>query len=585
MSEKELQWLEIRDWTPGIRQRSQNDPAYRTAGVTSPVYGLVSQAHGVGAVDGTFRCIALPDGGIGPLPREGTGLARTGNPLPANTTAFVTGFGILGPTVAPFSGPGPTFARPVYQDINARNNSLIVGYHYDSGSDRVVNLERWFQLNGGALTFDTIFTQTETGTAGNPPGAVWTAFGRSSLSGGGTNVGPPMVAASYTGYGGTPFGFTLGFPDPHNPTSTTPVGGSLVGNSNPSGMVVAHQSRFVFMTETVWAQGRSALWSQTNEDIVYTVPNDFFYGGFGPASGFASNFSPEDPVGIGVAASLSSSDLLLIKHQYGAYLIQGDLDAPMVRRLPGVMPTMGATQKGALTPIGFVYGSNGGGVYVWNGGDGSTNISQQLDPSFWQLQLQAHENISTTGVRRFQGQFAAWGEWVLAPNNWVYDTNTNSWWRLQDPAVHQFWMYQPDILTPTLYACGPTFSNTNNLFVLDYDKTLGATNWTWQSQPIVIGNYRRIDIKDMVVVFQSQSSTGGTLTVTLSDDTGTTYTKVITYAHNGGRVQVARFTVAPVYSNDAYFRVSLNADGGANTAPIVNLIRFGYEDVKEIARV
>jgi hypothetical protein len=252
--------------------------------------------------------------------------------------------------------------------------------------------------------------------------------------------------------------------------------------------------------------------------------------------------------------------------------------------MPGVMPTMGAQQKGALTGIGFVYGANGGGVYSWGGGDSSQNISPQLDNGFWQVNGLPGESVSTNGLKKFNGSFSAFGEWVMAPNNWLYDPASNSWWRLEDPSVIQFWMYQPDILLPSLYACGTTWTNSNNAFIYQFDRTLGATSWQWTSQPIILGNYRMVDFKDMMLGFHSQSSSGGTITVTMYDEQGGSTSRAISYAHNAGRLQMIRFTLNPTPRTMALMRFRIVADGGSNTAPIVSTIRFGYEEIKEIAR-
>lgn len=135
----------------------------------------------------------------------------------------------------------------------------------------------------------------------------------------------------------------------------------------------------------------------------------------------------EDDVSeIGTIGVVSVDQVMVIKHRYGGAIISGDLDSPTVRRLPYIEPTGGVVCKGAQTPIGFVYGSING-IYVWQGGDTTTELSPQIDGFFW-------DHTNGTAEEQYagsRGRMTYWNGLVCVPNNFVYDTDRQSWWRFK----------------------------------------------------------------------------------------------------------------------------------------------------------
>lgn len=134
----------------------------------------------------------------------------------------------------------------------------------------------------------------------------------------------------------------------------------------------------------------------------------------------------EDDVSeIGTIGVTTVDQMLVVKHQQGGAMISGDLDSPTIRRLPYIESTGGAVCKGAHSPIGFVYGSVNG-IFVWQGGDTTTKLSQQINGFFWD-----HTNGTTEETYAgSRGRMAYWNGMICVPNNFVYDIDAQSWWRL-----------------------------------------------------------------------------------------------------------------------------------------------------------
>lgn len=134
----------------------------------------------------------------------------------------------------------------------------------------------------------------------------------------------------------------------------------------------------------------------------------------------------DQPSIFGVIGVVTIDQLLLIKHAGGGALVSGDLDNPTHQRLPHIESTGGLIHKGTHTPIGFCYGSPNG-IFVWQGGNESTRISPQLDGFFWD-HTDGTPAESYAGAR---GRFAYWDGYILAPNNYIFDIEAQSWWRLK----------------------------------------------------------------------------------------------------------------------------------------------------------
>lgn len=128
---------------------------------------------------------------------------------------------------------------------------------------------------------------------------------------------------------------------------------------------------------------------------------------------------------IGTLGVVTIDQLLVVKHQHGGALISGDLDNPTIHRLPYIESTGGVICKGEHTAIGFVYGSPNG-IFVWAGGDNTQKLSPQLDGFFWD-HTDGSQAETYTGSR---GRITDWGELIFVPNNYVYDIETQSWWRV-----------------------------------------------------------------------------------------------------------------------------------------------------------
>lgn len=543
------QLLTFSDFSPGIVQRTNVVGA--VANSPSPV--------GAASITNTYRCIALPGGGLGPMPKNTSTLSFTDlstTALPAGVTAAATGFQIFGPMFkdanSPRFFPNITSTTPF---------ELHLGYEYVTGGNQEQRWRKYPYYSGD----NSVAINSETSTVTNIFGPTYfvnsamnhpdpTVPGYSVVVGTWNQVRIPQEGDDYL----------LVYPDPTtNVTAVTDTPydmGIAIGSLGP---IIAHQNRIIVLGRAMAIHGANSGFSPHNELLFWTNPNDYTF-----VSATQSAFAYDVPGGYGAWGSLTSSDLLLIKHQGGAFLIQGDVNNPIIRRFPSVMGTHGVEVLGASTAVGYVYGVNNDGVYAWQGGDASVLLSPQLEDGFWQ---------ATNSTYLFEGQFASWGDLVLCPNNFVFDTKSNSWWRIEDTATRLYYCWQVDPWTNKAYGLRPTFSDTSPVYAGSYDSNTPASNFSWQSQPFSVFGRRRTLIRNIFLTAQGS----GTVTITFTSNEGAgsviSSPNVPTLSTLGPtRVKLP----CNILGSDFVMRVV--SDGGVGAAPIIYTVDLEVEEASQL---
>lgn len=271
--------------------------------------------------------------------------------------------------------------------------------------------------------------------------------------------------------------------------------------------------------------------------------------------------------GFGAAASMNANELMLIKHDGGGTVVRGALDAPQVTDYPGIPSTRGATNIPVPTPLGLVYGTRDG-VYAWAGGDQVTPLSPQLEGWFWKPE------DGSTGINELNtphGKFAYQHPFVLAPNNWVFDTRTNAWFRLSDPSVRVFKDYNPSS-GGYFWAHPGKITGDNQVVAQRFDPAVGAHQYSWRSQPLERTKNRSHDFREVQIVAQGV----GTVTVTVK---GLGVTEgAATFTINSDR-PVAQFAAVNVRGHDIELVITSTGAAGDSvaTAPVVYRASLGYQ--------
>lgn len=549
-----LKWLVLDDFTPGIIQRlGQSRSGYGPAPL------------GAAAASGTYRCYALPGGGLAPLPR------RTFSMIPPDTAAVFNGATQVfnsGFKAHPKFSWGPAFGTtaPEFAIRDIRNTSdptfnvnFYMGHEYTTAAtpteQRIAIVRHDF--TGGAWTHRLL--QSITGANAQVTGRtspvyfVQTALTEPGGAGVPETVVVWMVVKAQRTTAPSTDAQTRSAMEP-GPLNT----GTSIQTLDFVGIPIAHQGRVVSIRRVVsYVNSTDKRYIQSDNWMDWTS--------VGTADqetlGSLINYFPETPFGSGAWASVSASDLFIVKHFGGGVLIQGDLNNPMVRRLPAVPSTNGSECVGVMTQLGFIYGVNRGGVYAWQGGDGAELLSGQLDQDFW---LPA----DTTTFQNFQGQFSTIGDLILCPNNWVYSITTKSWWRIEDTASLIFHMFDVDPTSAYLYATPVSFNPGDTPAVYGFRQDQGASSYRWTSQPILTTDSRQASIDEIVLTAQGN----GTVTITID---GQAVAFDIASATSPVRIRKTLGRSVDVLTLQVD---STETTGGVVGAPIIYEIRLGLKE-------
>lgn len=546
MARDDLEYLDISDFTPGIHQ-------------------LASPSMPPGAADSatTYGCYASPRRGLTGLPTADFSYTPV-SPNPGTDRAQINGFLVVPATKVLSVGDltralGGQFLQS--DDLASggpyHSVAFIIAYEWltTTPSRRMVLKLAAVVANTSTPPETTIIDVTDT-TVATTQSDVWHTFlslarsvGDTTVGGArvNTDVGDPVVVASRVAITDTSrkannaTDYLIMFPDPTIVPSTVspsilqsvgPLTGSasvrLTSSAGRSGRMIIHQGR-VLTLEPLYM----GTWGDSTRQpdagffagdvLSYTESNDFLPDVTGIAYA-------DRPYGIGVWASLTASDLIMITHADGAVLVQGDLNAPIVRRLPGVVSTRGLECEGTPSAAGFIYGVGAGGVYTWQGDDSSKLLSPQLDDEFWVAPTASKH-------RNHKGTFASWGNWILCPNNYLLDLDTGSWWRIGDDPTSV--SYRPTLnwqASPNgAYAYGALpyidhVGGVNQVAVYGYKRNSKQTVWRWQSWPLFQQDHRRIEVSEVLLTVYC--TLDSTITVTLAgapSDTEST-TQAVTFA-------------------------------------------------------
>jgi hypothetical protein len=610
-------WVEIADFRPGIITQAQF--GYGLGGVTTPVPWI--GPPGAAQPSGTVGCVALPNGGLTPLPGI-TKSIQSGFTPSGGATAFINGCDIhaLGPIegdeivygVEAKAATSRQFRLNSYIDqagiisaikiLGPSTDTSDAGISPLTGGMTRVNPWQAPTLSSG-LTAATPITALpvtalvdavaagdviQVGTGPTQLAVVASAAAGISATSipiisatptfaiaSGAKVvdvtalatpGSPCLALSYTfieDSGAVSYNWL--YPDPGNPGSFSLF--TFVPSYNS--LCMTHQNRVVELTtdnyEWVGTVGGISTLAQSNETFNYSdPPNSELMGAQQEV------FVAEVPTGIGAWGSIQSGEAFYVKNGGGAFIISGDFNNPIVTYLGGVTPTYGAlNSKAAQTVVGLVYAANGNGVWAWQGGSSADKISNNLNDDFWTLGTENPIDFCA----------ASWGDWVVMTAGWLFDSANGGWWKLADPGFVPLY-YGPAGNGFGVWAVANSFlASTDPIIALYSDSTPGET-FTWKSYPLK-------ETIDTVVEIQAVSLRAqgvGNVTITLEGPNGSSFeTLPVTVPVDSTQPVLVRLGCA-AQAQDVTISIE-SVGAGGNPAPTIYSVAVCYVETTPVNQI
>jgi hypothetical protein len=585
-----LSWINIEDFTPGIRQRvmkTSGDGSIQPLGAADPT--------------ATYRCIALPQGGIGPLPK------KTYTYKPAMPEATISRVWDYNYKINGFYVDGQGYANRSFitKPYNASEIDPVIfhiSYEYLYDFDTLGDYRRRWRweahdfpvsasgVNSGHGYESMHLIKTYVGTTFENPSTNAPVYGRTSFTAARVHATDPaqtgrsVVVGTWfrpsVWLGTSPIHFWGMYP--------TPAGASAVADISTTldiSITLAHQGRILGLQWVAFTNGalephisnEQVWWTEVNLNSVIMTN--------------AATFGQGRLDGYGLLASISASELMLIKHAHGALIISGDLDKPTVTSYPGVIGTNGADVIPTYSPVGLVYASLDSGIYAWQGGDTSIKLSKYMDDNFWCISDDTVPSFIDTPNEtpvyfdKLDGTFDTWGDWVLLTGNWLYDTISDSWWLLDDQAEVKIfhWGVAPTgnfaYGTPITYSGQLTDFDTASgnttiaPLVNGWDKRTPTDNYKWRSQVLAPTADRVIDVREVTIL--ASGPVDSTVTITLFNEDGDSREEQIEITS----------TVPKLYRKGTQFKgtaiqaqVECDANNATLSAPVVFKIGVGFRE-------
>jgi hypothetical protein len=217
-------------------------------------------------------------------------------------------------------------------------------------------------------------------------------------------------------------------------------------------------------------------------------------------------------------------------------------------------------QTPIVTNIGVIYGNRTSGVWVWPHGDTSQLLSPQMIPDFWVIS--PGSDLDEFGGTAYQ--FSRCDEWVLAPNNWIFDLQLKSWWRLEDESVARF-RYMTSI-SHFIYGSESFYTAASDTPVHEWVREDKALSYSWQSQPLWETVDNLVDIRDITLRVAGQ----GTVTVTA---TGETSSSSVTFTNFNSTLPI--LIRQPIRVQDSNVAIKI-VSSGPTIAPTVYECNVGF---------
>jgi len=630
MAGNPTEWVTVSDFTPGI-----HGDVHGAGGLTNPsdtTRGSILR-DGAATIEHTYGCRADTSGALVPLPKRTQGQQQ--NLVPGNNNKDTTAYypaGVIGAYLL-----DAHVVSPINTSTGITSAVMTLwGFQYDTtgggATFKEMFLGRMFKLPAGT-TLDffwessdpTTISAAATLSAGGliptqgtvlagypiPPANIantvavavaWGSGGVAHAAAGivaaelGLTTYDADVSANYpTGAGGSGDG-TFTVPD-------------LAGATNSIKYLNAVNSNLGY-TLPVDHQGRLCSVTDNSPDVFGSVPVYDSLLGYGipldpnVIAGGGTKGAMQVNRGalrrIGCMASLTADELFIVGMQGGAMLVRGDMANPTIVQLPYVESTFGLAMYPAISPIGVVYGSRNG-IFVWSGGDTSKKLSRQIDGFFWNHM----GSVETKDYIATRGRFAYWNPYVCVPNNYIYDTDTDAWWRLCAPSTNAsipYNIYCVDGRTGVMYAFpykltgNNTAAGKNNTVYDTYDPAVLGASYSWRSQPLVQSRDRNFTIQQVELVATNPTTTTSTVTVTLEgiDDAGALTSRTVTFSltgsgTSGGRPQIIRQSLPSPDSGQTqgsitarYIQFRIEASN-STVAPKIMSIGMGLTDRSSVA--
>lgn len=309
-----------------------------------------------------------------------------------------------------------------------------------------------------------------------------------------------------------------------------------------------------------------------------TVPYRLYYGDPGLTTGAITTLANyldiapyQDGAGLCIVAPQEPSDLVIGREGAPWVEINGDISASgtPVRELGAVHTGAFTEQDPARTPGGLAVIEPGGGIYLTDGRTFQL-ISEQLE-AFYKIDSTLTDHVNV-------GKMAFLNQYLFAPQGYVFDFVSRSWFRLSDMPNAAFWV--ADARRQKMWGISGGGSHTQMDYV-PFDQQSGDPSstgvnrkhtYTWRSAHLTRPDGHDSRIRE-VQLFVRPSAVCD-ITVLVTDANGNQRGRTITGVTAVPQLLSFQFSnIGSEYQDVTIVPVAQNT---SNEAPIIERVRIGF---------
>lgn len=485
----DLEIITIEDFTKGVTRFGKNGANFNVPGAgTPPGYPTTySPLLEEGSAAYAVRCIGVKNIGLVPFPTYSYA-SEGGSPY----TTFNAGAGDGVITMGSMCCQGAS---------NLAFDTIFVTFTTWSTTSGL----QTFQINQivytgtGPVNLGTVYSRSTSAT--QLPFAYWPFIDNTFWINGSVYVAG-VITFDPTFYITPSNNEWVAYPSPTTGTGSA-TGVIATGLINP--VLPAYvNGRTVFMSPTPIAESFYITDVQAMTNI--SVPNFF---------------SPEQNSPIGTWGSQSTGEFFFIYQTDGANVIYGDILYPQgAYFLPGITGTGAACGKAVSTPLGLIYVTDTDGVYVWDGGNTSTKISDGVpDTDFVRTPPPFAPNTPVYNNLQVNTHNDVWGNWAMFANNWVYDCINEAWWQCEDPNVQNFQVHTASHTSSRYFyssvgSATTTTGGTIEVGIAQWDRLEPVSTYTWISNPIPISVGSLVSLQMVEITASNPTASIATVVIT-----------------------------------------------------------------------
>lgn len=326
--------------------------------------------------------------------------------------------------------------------------------------------------------------------------------------------------------------YSLNYSDLSSAQVAALIDTSASGAAHPIGALAIHQNRVMITS------GGRVMWSEAG---VQTFDADAF---------LLVDPNVDLPT-ISAIALIEPSDFLGVREGAPAFVVQGEIDDPVVQEL-GEGIAFHTAQDFAPTPDGLTIIGADGRIYITDG------------RSFQNISAQIHAFSENANSIVAMGDTNYLDGFVFAPGGYVFDTRTNSWFTQTQIAgsFHNVERYTGQIWGPVSNGVSFTLKKLS-----PKNSTARLSTYTWKSAPLRSDDGRQIRVR-AVQIYATPYDSSATIQVTVNGTShtvtldGSTTRQSLDFLFNE-RAEVLDVTVVST------------AGSASNEAPSIESVRIG----------